>query len=115
MPAVMFMTLALYLSGINSGQTIKLGRFMSVVAITVTTFAGVYFVDDAVPGCGRTTWTLASFWRYVYYSVTNLTSLGANPGHCGPYRGIIISVESLFGFFLLSVLAAMLYTWLNAR
>jgi hypothetical protein len=90
------------------------GVFTTSIALTVLTFSVLYFIDDFIlSNCGGRV-SPFSYAHTLYYAVANFTSVGAS-GTCGPYSGLLISSESLFGYFLLSVLAAMIFTWFADR
>lgn len=94
----------------TAGFGFKPARFAATVCITILTFSTLYFLDDVLAPCGSVTWSPAAFGGEIYSAIANFTSVGVggNSGPCGPFTGLLISVETLFGYFLLSVLAAML-------
>jgi hypothetical protein len=100
---------------LTSGFGLRARRFVMTLIITIIAFSGLYLADDiGLSGCGGSmSWKYAA--RTAYYAIANLTTVGTNPGPCGPYTGILASVEALLGYFLLSVLAAMLFAWLTDR
>lgn len=91
----------------------KPGRFALNVALTILAFSVLYFGDEyLVTHCAGQP-TLRNYGHALYLAVANFTNVGA--AVCGPFQGALVSVESLMGFFLLSVLAAMLFVWLTDR
>lgn len=103
-----------YLFGLTTGYGLKPRRFAGAVALTILTFSVLYFADDFVLSqCGGQL-NVRSYGQSLYFAVANLTNVGAN-GICGSHQGVLVSVESLIGYFLLSVLAAMLFAWLTGR
>lgn len=114
-PVRFVLALALWIFKATTGFGLKPGRFALTAGATVFTFSALYFADDALVHCQGVQWTADSYWHEIYNAVANLTSVGVTPGPCGPATGALISVESLIGYFLLSVLAAMLFSWLTDR
>lgn len=90
------------------------GAFTSSVLLTIFTFSALYFVDDFVLGRCAGNLSLLDYGKALYYAVVNFTNLGSSSA-CGPLSGALISSESLIGYFLLSVLAAMIFTWFVDR
>lgn len=101
--------------GLTTGFGLKPSRFAGTTFLTIVVFSVAYFADAAVSGCAGQAWSLGDFPRNIYYAVANLTGVGALPSGCVRDAGAIISAESLMGYFLLSVLAAMLFAWLTDR
>lgn len=97
------------------GFGLKPLRFAYTVIFTILLFSGLYFIDDTASRCKDVTKSLPSYWQEIYYAIGNLTSLGASPGPCGPLTNVLISIETLMGYFLLSLLAAMLVAWITDR
>jgi hypothetical protein len=97
--------------------------FVTLTISTIPAYSILYFVDGIlnIPSsmtneCEPIKWSLHSFGRAIYYAIVNLTSLGSTgSGPCGHFTGAIISAESLTGYFLLSLLAAMFFSWLTNR
>lgn len=89
--------------------------------MVVPVFTALYFVDGLYNtshprnSCIPVTWSLGSLKHQAYFAVVNLTSLGDGTTTCGPFTNMIISAESLTGYFLLSLLAALLFEWLFDR
>jgi hypothetical protein len=104
----------LWLFMVTAGFGFKPRRLATFVVGAVVGFTGLYYVDDTLIGsCACFSWNqLASS---AYSSVTSLTSLGLAPSPCGPFTGILVSMETLGGYFLLSILAAMFFAWLTDR
>lgn len=91
----------------------KPGRFAANIAVIILVFSGLYFGDDyLLSHCGGMP-TLRNYGHALYLAIANFTNVGATV--CGPFQGALVSIESLIGFFLLSVLAAMLFVWLTDR
>jgi hypothetical protein len=97
---------------LTAGFGLKPRRVTGTVAVTILLFSGLYFANDTTAGrCSDVSWMEAG--KSLYSAIANLTSLGGAPPHCGPYTGSIASIETLAGYFLLSILAAMFFVWLR--
>lgn len=92
----------------------KPGRFAANIASVILAFSILYFGDDYLLTQCAGQATLRHYGHALYLAVANFTNLGGS-GSCGPFQGALVSVESLIGYFLLSVLAAMLFVWLTDR
>jgi hypothetical protein len=80
--------------------------------LTTVSFSGLHLADEVLSGCGDTTWSLPSYGRALFYTITSLTSLlslGVASDECRPFKGALVASESLLGYFLLSLLTAMLF------
>jgi hypothetical protein len=112
-PLLFLKALALWIFKVTTGFGLKPARFGLTVFATMFIFSFLYFIDDTVARCKDATGSMASYWQEIYYAIGNFTSIGTNPGGpCGPFTDMLISIETLIGYFLLSVLAAMLIGWL---
>jgi len=97
---------------LTAGFGLKPRRVTGSVVVTILLFSGLYFGDDTTAGrCSGVSWMEAG--KSLYNAVANLTSLGGAPSPCGPFTGSIASIETLVGYFLLSILAAMFFVWLR--
>lgn len=114
-PIALLGAVALWAFGLTTGFGLKPSRFAGTTFLTIVVFSVAYFADAAVSGCAGQAWSVGDFPRNIYYAVANLTGVGALPSGCVRDAGAIISAESLMGYFLLSVLAAMLFAWLTDR
>jgi len=89
-------------------------RIAGTVASVIPLFTGIYFADDTlIDRCSSPSGQQIA--SSLYNAITNLISLGGAPALCGAHIGIIASVETLIGYFVLSILAAMLFIWLTDR
>lgn len=101
--------LGLWIFKVIAGFGLKPARFVGTVIGTIIFFSLFYFIDDAWARCNHVTWSLGAYLQEIYYAIGNFTSVGTNPGGpCGPRTDVLISIETLMGYFLLSLLAAML-------
>jgi hypothetical protein len=106
--------LLLWLFMLTCGFGLKPRRVAGSVTGAILFFAGICLADDTVIGaCSRMSGQQVA--QSLYSAITNLTTLGGGPAQCGPYSGVIISIETLVGYFLLSILAAMFFVWLTGR
>lgn len=116
LPSLLFRLLGavgFYVFRVTTGYGLKPRRFTGTVAVTILSFSILYFIDDyGISTCGGQP-TLRNYGHALYLAIANFTNVGGSV--CGPLQGALVSVESLFGFFLLSVLAAMLFVWLTDR
>jgi len=99
--------------------------FAYMTVFTIPFFAALHFADDYlfsqnIDGC--TSATAApnvfialqnNFVPDAFSSMVTLTSLGGGIIHCGRFANLLIAAESLTGYFLLSILAGLIFTWLT--
>lgn len=114
LPVVAVRAISILLLKFMTHLSLQPERFALVTMMTVPAFTLLYIIDDLLSRhvnhtlCHDLQWSL-------YYAIVNLTSLGSNDTACGPLTHYIVSAESLTGYFLLSVLAAMFFSWLTDR
>lgn len=98
----------------TAGFGLKPRRVAGSVTLALALFTAAYFADDTLLGrCAS--FSGAHFGESLYNAIANLTTLGGAPSLCGRYTGTITSIETLAGYFLLSILAAMFFVWLTDR
>lgn len=105
---------ALWLFKVTAGFGFKPRRLAATALGVVAFFSLAYYADEVSSGCKGGARGIADFPREIVYAIGNLTNLGAAEP-CGPTRGVLTSMESVIGIFMLSVLAAMLFAWLTDR
>lgn len=105
---------ALWLFKATTGFGFKPRRLAWTALGVVAVFSVAYYADEVTSACKDGARSLADFPREIVYAIGNLTNLGAAEP-CGPTRGVLTSIESVIGIFMLSVLAAMLFAWLTDR
>jgi hypothetical protein len=104
----------LWIFMVAAGFGLKPRRVAGSVTLVIALFSCAYFADDTLAsGCAR--FSYAHFAESLYNAIVNLTTLGGAPSPCGHLTGAIIAIESLAGYFLLSILAAMFFVWLTDR
>lgn len=104
----------LFLFMVTCGFGFKPRRVAISVGCAPLLFSSAYIIDDTIVGrCASVTWRLAA--NSLYSAIANFTTMGGAPTSCGPYTGVFVSVETIAGYFLLSILAAMFFVWLTDR
>lgn len=104
---------ALFVQGFKwtTGFGLKPVRFAVTTFLTLVTFTLLYFVNDLYTGLAVSP---KSVMNNLYVAVVYLTSVGTDHPPAG-FAPALIGVESILGYFLLSVLAAMLFAWFTDR
>ena len=101
-----------------AGYGMRPGRAAMVAVGTFLSFAIAQFADDSVTACSSIPAT-ASPWStiqyYVAVSISSLTSLGSVPTPCGQIHGLLLSTETITGYFLLAVLTTLFVQSLQDR
>jgi len=116
MPLRLITAGAFWIFGLTTGFGLKPTRFAATTMIVIGLFSSLYFADSVLSACDGATWAVESYLPNLFYAVSSLTGLGAAiPKPCSTYTGALVSLESLIGYFLLAVLAAMLFSWLTER
>jgi hypothetical protein len=94
-----------------AGFGLKPVRFAVTAVLSLLLFTSLYWLSDALQGPSVKPKSLA---EDLFTAVVYLTSVGSNqtPGGVGH---VLVAVESVLGYFLLSVLAAMLFAWFTDR
>jgi hypothetical protein len=109
----------------TTGYGTKPGRFVRTALAVIVAFAVLFFANDYFnPGlrtnarfCPGVNLSSTPWWeiviRYLYITVTNLTSLGSNAAlaqYCGgAVTEVLLVAASLTGYFFLATLGALLY------
>jgi hypothetical protein len=101
---------------VTVGYGTKPGRFLWTAIVATLAFTGLYFVSDTHTSGACASYQVPSSWpnailaipEHLYIAITTLVTLGSNPPPCGPGAGALLSTESILGYFLLAVLAALL-------
>lgn len=100
----------LLLLKVTMGYGNKPMRFVATTFSVVSLFSVLFFISDRYSNgkCYVARFTLSSIFRHIYVAVTNLTSLGSYPTPCGPGAHALLISETVIGYFLFAILAALL-------
>ncbi len=100
----------LWVYEVVAGYGMKPGRAALVAVSAFGGFALAQFADDSMTACSSVpaTASLGSVIQYyIAVSISSLTSLGSVPTPCGNYHGLLLSAETITGYFLLAVLTTL--------
>lgn len=101
-----------------AGYGLKPGRAAIVAVGTFGVYALAQFTDDRVTACSSIPATASPWSIFQYYiavSISSLTSLGSVPTPCGQIHGLLLSAETITGYFLLAVLTTLFVQSLQDR
>jgi hypothetical protein len=94
-----------------AGFGLKPVRFATTAVLTLLLFTTLYCLNDIWVHIALTRERVA---HNLYIAIVYLTSVGSGSQPQG-FAPVLIAVESVLGYFLLSVLAAMLFAWFTDR
>jgi hypothetical protein len=94
-----------------AGFGLKPARFAVTAVLTLVIFTTLYCLNDVLLSMPL---TLGRVGHNLYTAIVYLTSVGSDQTPKG-FAPALVSVESILGYFLLSVLAAMLFAWFTDR
>lgn len=69
-------------------------------------FYGAYSLNDLSIGCQPIPNIFLFIGYHIYVALVNLTGLGTSTPICGPVSGLLSGCETIVGYFLLSIIAA---------
>lgn len=97
----------LWVYQVVAGYGFRPGRAARVALSTFALFSVLHAMDDyTTPGCGMAL-TVERIQYYVAVSVSSFTNLGSVAVPCGRFHVLLLSAESLVGYFLLAVLTTL--------
>jgi hypothetical protein len=94
-----------------TGYGRKPARFLVTACLTILMFTALYGLNDYAHGAALSPQQVGTD---LYTTIVYLTSVGSDRTLVG-FAPALVCVESLLGYFLLSVLAALLFTWFADR
>ena len=104
-----------------AGYGLRPQRTVYITFGVILGFMAAHWGDDAIARCpipadaSLSIPFLSGLQYYFSVSISSLTSLGSVATPCGPFHGLLLALETLFGYFLLAVLTTLFVQALSNR